>query len=99
MKRSFTLLQGYCKFQIKKPPTASAIKKYFNLSTCSIQKKLSCTLCTADLTYTGGMSNMLNHLHRKRLSEGGICKTDKADKQTINESVNSTWKTSPAETE
>lgn len=51
MKRSFALLQGYCKFQIKKPPTASAIKKYFNLSTCSIQKKteLYSVHCRSDI--------------------------------------------------
>lgn len=40
------------------------------------------------------MSNKWNHLHGKCLLEEGIRKTDKADKQTVNEYLNSQQKTS-----
>ena len=42
------------------PPKQSTVWKFFNLA--DDKKTLTCTLCKAELTYTGGTSAMHNHL-------------------------------------
>ena len=43
------------------PPSKSNAWKYFKRS--ADDKTVKCTLCSSEMTYTGGTTNMLNHLH------------------------------------
>jgi hypothetical protein len=45
------------------PPTTSKVWKFFKR--CNDSKTVKCQLCEVELTYTGGTTNMLNHIRHK----------------------------------
>ena len=49
------------------PPATSKAWRYFKCTADS--KSVKCKLCDAELTYTGGTSNMLNHLRLEQEHE------------------------------
>lgn len=68
------------------PPQTSKAWKYLKKDPDS--KCVKCNLCHMELVYTGGTSNMLNHLRFKHESE--MCLTLEKSKQTsMSEFVNS----------
>ena len=57
------------------PPSKSNAWKYFKRS--ADDKTVKCTLCSSEMTYTGGTTNMLNHLGLKHPSEQKPSNNDK----------------------
>ena len=77
------------------PPSKSNTWKYFKRS--ADDKTVKCTLCSSEMTYTGGTTNMLNHLRLKHLSEQ---KPSNNDKQfSMDSFVNSPKKLSSSQSE
>ncbi|XP_060605586.1 zinc finger BED domain-containing protein 4-like [Ruditapes philippinarum] len=63
------------------PPAKSNAWKYFKR--CADSKTVKCTLCSCEMTYTGGTTNMLNHLRLKHPSENKISDTQKQHSMDI----------------
>ena len=76
------------------PPAKSSAWKYFKWS--SDDKTVKCTLCSTELTYTGGTSNMLNDMRIKHQSEN---KTVIDNQTSIKTFVNSPRKMSASQSE
>ena len=77
------------------PPSKSNAWKYFKRS--ADDKTVKCTLCSSEMTYTGGTTNMLNHLRLKHPSEQ---KPSNNDKQfSMDSFVNSPKKLSSSQSE
>ena len=49
------------------PPAVSSVWKYFKRTNDG--KQVKCSLCSTELTYTGGTSNMLNHVRGRHPTE------------------------------
>ena len=49
------------------PPATSFVWKYFKR--CADDNKVKCSLCGNELSWTGGTSNMRNHIRLKHPSE------------------------------
>ena len=77
------------------PPKSNAWRNF----KCSVDgKTVKCSLCSTELTYTGGTTNMLNHICLKHLSETKAIES--SEKQSSMHSfVNSSKKLSNSESE
>ena len=76
------------------PPAKSSAWKYFKRS--SDDKTVKCTLCSTELTYTGGTSNMLNHMRIKHQSENKTTIDNQTNMKTF---MNSPRKISASQSE
>ena len=66
-RHSYVFAKKFTVHIVKMPPPKSNAWKYFKRA--ADEKTIKCTLCSCVLTYTGGTTNMLNHIRLKHPPE------------------------------